>query len=181
MMRRIQKKDYQEKKVIEKAALKAAADSESKPQHVDLEELERIRKRQAGHPVTVETFDKWKKAFQEDLERQKMENISADDFKLTGKQFFLMQKEKGIIEDESGIEDLIMEGEQEEISEDNVLLDMEGDEDDDEDYVEGEESEDDDENDEEDYEEEEPTKNKASNNNNNNNSKNVKKPSGKAK
>jgi hypothetical protein len=148
MMRRMQKQDLQEKKVLEKAALKAAADSESKPQQLDLEELERIRKRQAGHPVTVESFNEWKKQFEEDWLSKMMENISADDFKLTGKQWFLLQKEKGLTDDDRDIEQLIEQGEQEEITEENILLELEAmdDEDeDDEDYVdEGDEDDDED-------------------------------------
>jgi len=51
MLRRIQHKEVESKKLIEKAASKAAADNELNAEEVDLLELERIRKRQAGTQV----------------------------------------------------------------------------------------------------------------------------------
>lgn len=67
MMRRINQKDIQQKKVEQKAALKAQADFEYKDVEIDPEEMERIRKRQEGTQVTVETFLLWKKAFDEEM------------------------------------------------------------------------------------------------------------------
>ena len=77
MMRRMQQKDMQQKKETEKAAIKHAADSEFKEVVVDQAELERIRKRQAGTAVTVETFNKWKAAFDEEMALKELENIRA--------------------------------------------------------------------------------------------------------
>ncbi len=143
MMRRMQKSDMQEKKAVEKAALKAAADNESKPLQVDLEELERIRKRQAGEAVTLETFLKWKKAFDEEMAaKQAAKEVSADELKPTGKQFFF-----GFFGDNADLEKLLLEAEQEEITEDQIKLELEkntgedDEEDDDEDYIDEDEGE----------------------------------------
>lgn len=144
-MRRMQKSDLQEKRAGEKAALKAAADNESKPVHVDLEELARIRKRQAGEAVTLETFMKWKKAFDEEMASKTLQKeSSAEDQRPTGKQFFF-----GFFGDNADLEKLIQEAEQEEITEEQVRLELDQaaeleDDEDDEDYVEGEEEDDED-------------------------------------
>lgn len=75
MMRRMQQKDLQQKKQTEKAAISAAADSEFKEKIVDPEELERIRKRQEGTAVTVDTFNKWKKAFDDEMAAKELEAL----------------------------------------------------------------------------------------------------------
>lgn len=87
MMRRMQQKDIEKKKKKEKAAIVSAADSEVITNcatlccadfvysccsqrvgtSMDPEEEERIRKRQAGHPVTVEVFMEWKARFEEEM------------------------------------------------------------------------------------------------------------------
>ena len=67
MMRRMNQKDLQQKKVEQKAALKAQADFEYKEVEIDPAEIERIRKRQEGTAVTMETFMIWKKAFDEEM------------------------------------------------------------------------------------------------------------------
>jgi hypothetical protein len=77
MMRRMQQKDIQQKKQTEKAAISAAADSEFKEKIIDPAELERIRRRQEGTPVTVETFNKWKKAFEDEMAAKELEALRA--------------------------------------------------------------------------------------------------------
>lgn len=54
MMRRMQKKDVEHAREEKKKTLKQQADGETSGLSIDLEELERIRKRQAGVQVTVE-------------------------------------------------------------------------------------------------------------------------------
>lgn len=63
----MQQKDVHEKKAAIKAAITAAADSEYVEEEVDPEEVERLRRRQEGTPVTVETFNNWKKAFDKEM------------------------------------------------------------------------------------------------------------------
>uniref|UniRef100_A0A7S3GN04 RWD domain-containing protein n=1 Tax=Spumella elongata TaxID=89044 RepID=A0A7S3GN04_9STRA len=77
MMRRMQQKDMQQKKQTEKQAIKALADSEFQDESVDPAELERIRKRQEGTPVTVESFNKWKKEFEEEMALKELEALRA--------------------------------------------------------------------------------------------------------
>lgn len=111
MMRRMQQKDIEKKKKEEKAAIISAADSEKMSSEVDPEEEERMRKRQAGHAVTVEVFHEWKKKF--DAERRALkiarEGAPSDkdtDDRPTGKQLFLSNR--------AGLEEaLIAAGEQE--------------------------------------------------------------------
>lgn len=142
MIRRMQKKEVEVKKQTEKAAIRAAADSEALPSGIDEAELERIRKRQAGEPVTLESFMKWKEKFDEEMARlealRKVGQKEIDENKLSGKQWFLQQKDGGEGDEDNEVEMLILEGEQE--------LNEEGE---DEDYVDGEE---DDDEDDEDYE-----------------------------
>lgn len=145
MIRRMQRKDVEVKKRTEKAAIRAAADSEALPSGIDEAELEKIRMRQAGEPVTLESFMKWKEKFDEELARleslKKNGHKEVDESKLSGKQWFLQEKDAGEGDEDNEVEKLIMEGEQEEFE-----VDEEDEED--EDYVEFEEEEDD----EEDYE-----------------------------
>lgn len=77
MMRRMQQKDMQQKKQIEKQAIKAAADSEFQEEFVDPAELERIRKRQEGTAVTLESFNAWKKEFDEEMALKELEALRA--------------------------------------------------------------------------------------------------------
>lgn len=76
-MRRMQQKDLQQKKQVEKQAIKAAADSEFQEESVDPAELERIRKRQEGTAVTLESFNKWKKEFDEEMALKELEALRA--------------------------------------------------------------------------------------------------------
>lgn len=76
-MRRMQQKDMQQKKQTEKAAIKAAADSEYTDDGPSPEELERIRKRQEGTAVTLESFNRWKKTFDEEMALRELETIRA--------------------------------------------------------------------------------------------------------
>lgn len=174
MMRKQQQKDVEAKKKAEKAASALAAELENKKDVEDPAEIERIRKRQAGHPVTLESFNAWKQKFEAEmlvLEQQGKSlstvaiDSSKDDDRPSGKQLFLMNK--------AGREDLIIEeAEKEEFvpppedaagkgkkksavaSAATALggADFDEDDEDDEDYVDGEEDYDDD--DDEDYEEE---------------------------
>ena len=131
MMRRIHLKDNVSKKKAEKAALIAAAENEmvGKDQIDPLEE-ERIRKRQAGRPVTEETFNEWKARFDVEmlaLQSSMKDNDSVKDFslKLSGKQWFMLHKGDGIttgvdICDGEDEEALIIAGENEEITEEQL-------------------------------------------------------------
>ncbi|CAE7649378.1 unnamed protein product, partial [Symbiodinium microadriaticum] len=110
MMRRMQQKDVEKKKQREKAAVISAADSEKVGSALDPEEEERIRKRQAGHPVTMEVFMEWKVRFEQEMRELRMSqggaaSVDRDD-KPTGKQLFLSNR--------AGLEEaLIAAGEQE--------------------------------------------------------------------
>jgi hypothetical protein len=90
MMRRMQHKEVKKKMENEKAAIKAAADSEKKGGElaIDEAELERIRKRQAGTAVTIETFIAWKKAFDEEIAQKKalfgQDVVTGNEEKLNG-------------------------------------------------------------------------------------------------
>ncbi len=157
MMRRMQRKDVEEKKITQRAAIKAAADSEQRDKaQIDPEELERIRKRQAGVQVTAASFVAWKIKFDAEMAAKGTAvTESTDNQKLSGKQFFLAQQAAGggANNDE---EALILEGEGEfddEALQRGLLAAMGelDDDDDDEDYVDGDEDDDE----EEDYEEEE--------------------------
>lgn len=119
MMRRDQQKEMNARKQAEKAELAAAADNELKADHVDLDEMERIRKRQAGTPVTNDTFHAWKLKFMAEMNQQhfviagnsaagstsqvdsgkglakefKISNVAASGSdRLTGKQWFMQKK-----------------------------------------------------------------------------------------
>lgn len=136
MTRRLQMKDVKEKKIAEKAAAVAMADSEGLEMAIDPEEEERIRRRQAGTPVTVESFLKWRAAFEEEQAAKvvtgpgSVEKDSEHE-QPTGKQLFLSNKAGGLDSEDS----VIAEAEEQEV--------LCGDDDeDDEDYVEGEEEED---------------------------------------
>ena len=156
MMRRMQQKESVEKKKADKAAVGAAADSELKDNLLDPEEQERIRKRQAGTQVTLESFIEWKVKFEAEMkalaEQGKKVVIATEaDDRPTGKQLFLMNTVKADEEDA-----LVAAGEEEEIVVGKIDEDDDDDDDDDEDYVPGEEDdedcdEDDDDDEDEDY------------------------------
>jgi len=150
MMRRMQQKDAVEKKKADRAAVGAAADSEMKADIVDPEEQERIRKRQAGTQVTLESFIEWKTKFDAEMkalaEQGKKVVVVDVDERPTGKQLFLQNKVKD--DDENA---LVAAGEEEEIvvdedvgGEEVVDDDEDDDDEDDEDYVPGDEEDDDD-------------------------------------
>lgn len=112
MMRRMQQKDVEKKKKDVKAAIAMAADSEKSSTTVETnpEELERIRKRQAGLPVTVEAFMEWKAKFDAEMLAIKIAQFGVSDKSLedrpSGKQLFLSNR--------AGLEEaLIAAGEQE--------------------------------------------------------------------
>jgi len=171
MMRKQQQKDMEARKKADKAAAALAAELENRKDMEDPAEVERIRKRQAGHPVTLESFNAWKQKFEAEMNAMEQQgkslstiiiDSSKEDDRPTGKQLFLMNK--------AGREDLIIEeAEKEELvplpeagkkksttvaSAATALggADFEDEDDDDEDYVDGEDDDDDD--DDDDYEEE---------------------------
>lgn len=101
MMRRMTQKDVVEKKKEIKAAVAMAADRELSKGVDDEEEQDRIRKRQAGTMVTVESFMKWKEAFESEqraLFGDKEKETDGD--KPTGKQLFLSNR--------AGLEELLL-------------------------------------------------------------------------
>ena len=138
MMRRMQQKESVEKKKADKAAVGAAADSELKDNLLDPEEQERIRKRQAGTQVTLESFIEWKGKFEAEMkalaEQGKKVVIAEVDDRPTGKQLFLLNTVKADEEDA-----LVAAGEEEDIVVGKVGSDDgeddDDDDDDDEDYV----------------------------------------------
>lgn len=68
MMRRMNEKDAEKKKEEERKAVARAADEEVvQEEELDEEELERLRKRQAGVPVSEESFLEWKMAFEAEM------------------------------------------------------------------------------------------------------------------
>jgi hypothetical protein len=124
MMRRMQQKETDKKKVDDKEARIEAADSEFNDKNsIDPEELERIRKRQAGVAVTVESFMAWKRSFDAEMaardgdgnviegaeftvsamksEAEALQALIEQPIKLhadgrpTGKQFFLLAMQQG--------------------------------------------------------------------------------------
>ena len=124
MMRRMNEKGTKEKKAAEKKAVAIAADSEGLEEEIDPEELERIRRRQTGTPVTPESFLAWKKTFEADFAASKLakgggptgrpdSSVSGggelDMSRPTGKQLFQTNR--------AGMEDaLLAAGEREEAS-----------------------------------------------------------------
>jgi len=127
---------------------------------VDPEEEERIRRRQAGQPVTVESFNAWKAKFDEEMRAQAAlfnggqvpgEGLEA---RLTGKQLFLQNK-AGLLDGDDLVasaendEDLGGGAEADEPSKraaggEPLFGEDDDDDDDDEDWVPGEDDEDDD-------------------------------------
>jgi len=165
MLRREQKKDTDQRRKDEKKAISLAADSELAKEAVDPEEEERIRRRQAGQPVTVESFNAWKAKFEEEMALQAnlfgagvAATVGGGEVRLSGKQLFLQNKAN--LHDG---EDLVAAAESEEVP---IVEEVKGkgkmtvfgeidfdedEEDDDEDWQPGD---DDDDEDDEDYEEE---------------------------
>ena len=168
MLRREQKKDTDQRRKDEKKAISLAADSELAKEAVDPEEEERIRRRQAGQPVTVESFNAWKAKFEEELALQA--NLfgtgaavagaaGGGEVRLSGKQLFLQNKAN--LHDG---EDLVLLAESEEVpiveevkgkGKLTVFGEIDYDEDEeDEDWQPGEDDDEDDDEDDEDFEEE---------------------------
>lgn len=123
MVRRMQYEEVERKLEVEKAAIKQAADSERPvgDDEMDEAELERIRKRQAGTMVTVETFMAWKKAFDEEMALKNStlaDIVAATEQRLSGKQWFLQQKNGGAesedVDEDAFIAQLEKEAEEEE-------------------------------------------------------------------
>jgi DRG Family Regulatory Proteins, Tma46/RWD domain len=143
MMRRVQQKDAVEKKKVDKAAISAAADSEMRAEIIDPAEQERIRKRQAGTQVTLETFISWKIKFDDEMKAaaeagKKGAAVEVDD-RPTGRQLF--QTNRVGTDDEEAMLAAAEVDQAEEFShkvENNIEDD---DDDDDEDYVEGDDDE----------------------------------------
>lgn len=150
MMRRVQQKDAVEKKKVDKAAISAAADSEMRAEIIDPAEQERIRKRQAGTQVTMETFISWKIKFDDEMraivEAGKKGNVVEVDDRPSGRQLFQLNR-IGTDDEEA----LLVAAEGEQVDEvqnqkiQNNSNNIEDDDDeDDEDYIDGEEDDDDD-------------------------------------
>lgn len=148
MMRRVQQKDAVEKKKVDKAAVSAAADSEMRAEIIDPAEQERIRKRQAGTQVTLETFISWKIKFDDEMKAaaeagRKGAIVEVDD-RPSGRQLF--QTNRVGTDDE---EALLAEAEVDQAEEffdkvENNIGEDDDDDDDDGDYVEGEDDDSDD-------------------------------------
>jgi len=168
MLRREQKKDSDLKKKEEKKAISKAADMEVAEKSIDPEEEERIRKRQAGQPVTVESFNAWKAKFEEEIRVQAAlfggpALGTGTELRLTGKQMFMLNK-AGLLDGD----DLVAAAESEEVAEGDLRKasgggggggvddDQDEDDQDDEDWEPNEDEEDDDDDDDgdEDYEDE---------------------------
>lgn len=113
MMRKQNEKVIETKKKADKVATLMAAEMDNRKDEESPEELERIRKRQAGHPVTLESFNAWKEKFEAELLIAKTSsnlvviNMREDD-RPTGKQLFLSNKAT-----QESEEALIAEGEKE--------------------------------------------------------------------
>lgn len=140
MMRRIQNKEMEKKMESERAAIRRAADSEKRvgEAQIDEAELERIRKRQAGTMVTMETFVAWKKNFDEEMARKQDSQAANKGMeKVSGKQWFLNQQASGVpaswlAEEDELLAKLSAEVEQEQLQE---VEEEEEDSEEDEDYV----------------------------------------------
>jgi hypothetical protein len=127
MLRREQQKEVESKKQLQRAAHKDLADNEFKDLSIDPEELERIRKRQAGTQVTAESFAAWKSAFDEEMRlatesaaikagltqaQQQLIQQGGSEDRPTGKALFLANK---VSVDDAEVEALIAAGESEEM------------------------------------------------------------------
>ena len=124
MMRKQQQKDMESKRKQDKIASYLAADLENKKDNDQTpEEMERIRKRQAGHPVTLESFNAWKEKFDHEMSLLKSNTnavkleVAIDESRPTGKQLFMTNKASEDLENA-----LIEEGEKEEITEEDEQL-----------------------------------------------------------
>lgn len=140
MMRKEQQKGVAAQKAEKRAAINKAADMEGALESIDPEELERIRRRQAGTQVTVESFNAWKKKFNAEQQKKNSSVFTAAqqaardarEQGLTGKEMF--QQNKAGNDDEA--EALVAAGEAEEVTIDQIVADSKpaaGDDDDDED------------------------------------------------
>ena len=140
MMRRTQLKEVEVRKKEERASLVAMAESErSSYEERTPEELERIRRRQAGTPVTAEAFMAWKAKFEAEkrlssgVEVGGKESSEREDDRPTGRQLFLSNQ--------AGRETDVMAAAMGEDGEEEEGGEMDGDEEDDDsdsDYEEGE-------------------------------------------
>lgn len=91
MMRRTQQKELDSRRKEERASAAAQADKENRGDAPTAEDLERIRRRQAGTPVTIESFNAWKQKFEQ--ERRRGEACAAEETDMdrpSGKQLFMM-------------------------------------------------------------------------------------------
>ena len=146
MMRRVQQKDAVEKKKVVKAAISAAADSEMRAEIVDPAEQERIRKRQAGTQVTMETFVSWKIKFDEEMKAaaeagKKGVTVEVDD-RPSGRQLFQSNK-VGTDDEEALLAAAEVDQSEEQLEKAESNIEEDDDDEDDEDYVEGEDDDDD--------------------------------------
>ena len=144
MMRKQSQKDVDEKRKEKKAAIARAADKENEVVEVDPVELEIIRKRQAGTPVTLEVFMKWRENFEAEKRAGEVEKVVMEK-KPTGKELFLTNKagmEEAILaaaaaEGSRGGGGVDVEVDQELFADDLENLDLEDFSSDDDDYVPG--------------------------------------------
>ena len=146
MMRRVQQKDAVEKKKVVKAAISAAADSEMRAEIVDPAEQERIRKRQAGTQVSMETFILWKIKFDEEMKAvaeagKKGVSIEVDD-RPSGRQLFQLNR-VGTDDEEALLAAAEVDQSEEQLEKSESNIEEDDDDEDDEDYVEGEDDDDD--------------------------------------
>ena len=90
MMLREKLKDVEDKRAEERKAIARAADAEVASVEVNDEELEKIRLRQRGTPVTLESFMEWKIKFEEEIrllrEKDGLKEIGTT--RPTGKELF---------------------------------------------------------------------------------------------
>ena len=146
MIRKQSQKEVDEKRKEKKAAIARAADKEKEVEVIDPAELEIIRKRQAGTPVTPEIFMKWRENFEAEKRSSEGEKVLTER-KPTGKELFMTNKagmEEAILaaaaaaEGNSSSDDIAID--QDLFTDDLENLDLEdidSDEDEDEDYEPG--------------------------------------------
>jgi hypothetical protein len=159
MMKRMSQKTVESQKKADKAAHIAAADNENITKELNPEEEARIRARQAGTQVTVESFNKWKESFDAEMHAKVLTSTGGKDLtadlsaKISGKQLFTTGKaglddntdEEGTIDESEVSENIFkfgksIEGEEEDDDDDDDSDEdyaEEEDDDDDEDYEDG--------------------------------------------
>ncbi len=114
MLRREQIKDLADNKKEKIAKITKLADNEGTEESIDPEELERIRRRQAGHPCTPESFAIWKAKFESEMKIQAKKDFDAGleidrmqmallgldiNTSLSGKEIWLTKISKGSVDD----------------------------------------------------------------------------------